>query len=170
MDKMLFKQLWQRFINLINHFLQKKTNYNNDLLFFENDENLYNVDGTLTQHYRDKIKEYEKYLLNNPISTFLINNESTDNTDIAVIQSIKDFTEKRVEIMNEYDNENREKGSIFSPISFIKERSMQSVECMKEKEDISHTIDAIIEDDALDIVATPEVRIFFSQTINENKL
>lgn len=166
---MTFKQLWERFINIIDRFLQKKTNYTEDLHFFENDINLYNVDGTLTQSYKIKIKEYEKYLLDNQISDYIIDNESNDNIDISVMQSIKEFTDKRSEIMNEYDLESQGKGSLFSPIMFIKEKSTLSVESLEEKEDVVHTINEILEADALDMLANPEVKELLSQTINGDK-
>lgn len=144
--------LMEYFLDLLHRFMKKIKGYEEDKVFFEDDKNLYNEDGTLTPAYEAKIKEYERYALEENMSDFLKQEEFTSETDAEVIDGISDFTTKRHAMMVEYSQMRLEKGQNFDPYEWVQEKVSAEGLTPDEKNEKKNILNELIEQDNLIII------------------
>ena len=150
--------LWDFFIALIERFLCRKTNYLEDKSFFEDDNKLYDKDGLLTLEYKAKIKEYEDYLISNPMSDFLKSEYNKNEMDSYVLEGVCEFTDKRHRLFVEYDRADKEKKS-FNEQEFAEEVAVKNISSIEDKEKAKTVFSEIIEKDIEEMLEDSNIEV-----------
>lgn len=150
--------LMDYFIDLLNRFMGKKSNYEADKKFFEDEKNLYDAEGKPTPAYQQKIKEYEEYLHGNNMSEFLLKNEVEDESDQLVLSTACDYSDKRRELMDEYEKEEKKQRANFKPSEWALRKAQECGNNPQEKEELAVFFEELLADEALIPLEDTETR------------
>ncbi|MCD8261236.1 MAG: hypothetical protein LUD15_06925, partial [Bacteroides sp.] len=112
------------------------------------EENLYKEDGELTDAYKAKIKEYEKYVMETPMNNFLKEEFFKDKTDIEVIEGISDFARKRRQLIEDYEEEYR-KNRNFDTVEWTERKSVENIQNEPEKEEVKQILSEILQTESI---------------------
>lgn len=150
--------LMDYFIDLLNRFMGKKPDYEADKKFFEDEKNLYDAKGKPTKAYQQKMKEYEKYLHENSMSDFLLKNEVEDESDQLVLKTACDYSDRRRQLMAEYEAAAKKQRSNFKPSEWALEQAQKCGDTPQEKEELADFFEELLADEALIPLEDKETR------------
>lgn len=141
--------LMDYFIDLLNRFMGKKSNYEADKKFFEDEKNLYDEKGKPTPAYQQKMKEYEEYLSKNSMSDFLLKNEVEDEDDRLVLETAWNNSDKRRQLMTEYEEAEKKQRSNFKPSEWALKKAQEIGDTPEEKVELAAFFEDLLADEAL---------------------
>lgn len=72
--------------------------------FMENEQNLYNKDGSLTREYQNWIKRFEVFCMDHPIDEVLESEHKGDMNRIEFLKGAKEYLSHRQELKGKYAN------------------------------------------------------------------
>lgn len=150
--------LIEYFLSLLDRFMGKKPGYEADTKFFEDDKNLYDEEGELTPAYQQKIKEYERYLKENNMNDFLKGEVCQDETDRIVVDTVCEYSDRRRELMADYERARKEGGRDFDPDQWVEERVLVYGKSEKEKEELSVLMQELLAENADVALDDPDTR------------
>ncbi|WP_195669761.1 hypothetical protein [Bacteroides intestinalis] len=150
--------LMDYFIDLLNRFMGKKSNYETDKKFFEDEKNLYDAKGKPTPAYQQKMKEYEKYLHENNMSDFLLKNEVENESDQLVLSTTCDYLDRRRELMDKYEKEEKKQRANFKPSEWALRKAQECGNTPQEKEKLATFFEELLADEALVPLEDTETR------------
>lgn len=150
--------LMNYFIDLLSRFMGKKTNYEADKKFFEDEENLYDAKGKPTPAYQQKMKEYEEYLHKNSMSDFLLKNEVEDESDQLVLNTACNYSDRRRQLMDEYEKEEKKQRANFKPTEWALRKAQECGNTLQEKEELAIFFEELLADEALVPLEDTETR------------
>lgn len=160
----------QKVIEKVRHIFDKYMSsyrgYNELKEFMDNDDNLYNPDGSLTEEYKRKIKEVESFVSNNSIDKILEEEIIKTDNDKEVLSGIIDFVERRKEIIKKYTSIQDIHGEDFNAEHFINDLLDKNADNESEKKQILEFMEDLAERDALNSLNDDDVREGFCKVIN----
>lgn len=85
--------------------------------FMNNENNLYNEDGSLTQEYKTWIKKFELYCKGNSVDNTIASIHTGKSNRIEFLKEVKDYLEYRKQLKDKYtksDNEEEWLNAVFA--------------------------------------------------------
>ena len=114
--------------------------------FMENEQNLYNNDGSLTHEYQNWIKRFEVFCMDHPIDEFLESEHKGSMNRIEFLRGAKEYLAHRQELKDKYANS--ENGEEWLNAVLDSEEKRQAFETLIDKE-LEHEINNISSDNNL---------------------
>lgn len=150
--------LMDYFIDILNRFMGKKSDYEADKKFFEDEKNLYDAKGKPTPAYQRKMKEYEEYLHANNMSDFLLKNEVENESDQLVLSTACGYSDRRRKLMNEYEKEEKKRRANFKPSEWALKKAQECGNTPQEKEELAVFFEELLANEALIPLEDTETR------------
>lgn len=164
-----FAELVQNTVNsILDKFLSKHPRDKEIRDFMNNEENLYNEDGTLTEVYEQQIKDMEAYVLSNPIDDDIMTLLAQNDIDASMYSSIIRFVNQRSVIIKEFEKSEDMEEEDFSPENFVKEILLNNSYTERERKQILETMERLAEEDSLEALDDEIVKDAFKEIINNN--
>lgn len=164
-----FAEVVQDTVNkILDRFLSRHSQENQLRDFMEDEKNLYNEDGSLTEAYKQKIKEMEAYVQSNPIDDDIMTLLAQNDIEESMYSSIIKFVNQRAEIIKEFDKAVDMEEEDFSPEKFIKSILNDESYTEDERKQILETMETLAEADALEALDDEVVKNKFKEIINRN--
>jgi len=164
-----FVEMVQGTVNrILDRFLKRHPQEKKIRDFMVDDKNLYKEDGTLTDAYKQQIKEMEAYVLSNSIDEDIYTLLSHNDIDEAMYSSIINFVNQRAEIIKEFERTESFEEEDFSPECFVKNILQNESYTEDERKQILETIERLAEEDSLEALDDDVVRNAFKEIINNN--
>lgn len=99
------KKFFDYLESILEKYMQQLKGHEELSAFMENEENLYNADGSPTEEYREWIKKVEEYVSNgNHIEDIILSEKQVDDDRMNFLKGVKDYIAKRQEITDSYDS------------------------------------------------------------------
>jgi hypothetical protein len=169
-DERSFVEMVQETVNrILDHFLNRHPQEKSIRDFMDDDKNLYNEDGTLTNAYKQQIKEMEAFVRSNPIDEDIYALLSHNDIDDAMYSSIINFVNQRAEVIKEFERVESFEEEDFSPECFVKNILQSESYTDEERKQILETIEKLAEEDSLEALDDDVVRETFKKIINSNE-
>lgn len=164
-----FAEMVRETVNrILDRFLKRHPQEKEIRDFMDDDKNLYNEDGTLTDAYRQQIKEMEAFVLSNPIDEDIYSLLSHNDIDEEMYSSIINFVNQRAEIIKEFEKTESYEEEDFSPERFVKNILQRDSYTEEERKQILETIEKLAEENSLEALDDDVVRETFKKIINSN--
>ena len=100
--------------------------------FMQNEQNLYNKDGSLTRDYQNWIKRFEVFCMDHPIDKILESEHKGDINRIEFLKGVKEYLSHRQELMEKYVNS--ENGEEWLNAALDSEEKRMAFETLIDKE------------------------------------
>lgn len=136
--------------------------------FMQDDKNLYNEDGSLTEAYKKKIAEVEDYVQKTPIEGVIREEIVSDEKDKAVLRGIIEFINRRREIMKEFEEQENLYDEDFDADKFIEGVLERHASTKEERQNILNAMEDLAVTDALEPLDDARVLDAFKEIINSN--
>lgn len=167
-EKRSFAEMVQETVNrILDRFLKRHPQEKEIRVFMDDDKNLYKEDGTLTDVYRQQIKEMEAFVLSNPIDEDIYSLLSHNDIDEEMYSSIINFVNQRAEIIKEFEKTESYEEEDFSPERFVKNILQRDSYTEEERKQILETIEKLAEENSLEALDDDVVRETFKKIINQ---
>lgn len=167
-DQKFADKFWGTLNKILDRFLSRNPQEAELREFMDDESNLYNEDGKLTDAYKKKIKEMEEYVLKHSIDDDIKTTLAHDDVEDAMYSSIIDFVNRRKHILEDYTNESRRKGKNFSPEKFILNLVEQNSSTEEERKELLDAIENLAQEDALGALDDKDVCELFKEIINKH--
>lgn len=165
-----FAEMVQETVNrILDRFLSRHPREKELRDFMEEEKNLYNEDGSLTESYKQQIKEMEAYVQSNSIDNDIKELLAKDEIEESMYSSIISFVNQRSEIIKDFDKAEDIEEEDFSPEKFIKNILKDKSYTEEERKQILETMEALAEEDSLEALDDEVVKKKFKEIINSNK-
>ena len=155
--------------SLLDKYMSSYSDYEGLKDFMKDDANLYNPDGTLTEEYKKRIADVEKFVTSKPIDETLKANVITDDNDAEVLAGIIEFVERRKTALIEFTQQHDDLGQEFDAEEFVHELVSKNSSSEKEKKEIIEFMEEMAERDALEALDDDTVRQGFIKVINHKE-
>ena len=113
------EKVWDTFNRILDKFLGRNPKDTELREFMENENNLYDKNGNLTEAYKQHIKEMEDFVSSNSVDEDIKDLLVNDEIDDEMYSTIIDFVNRRQDIIQEFTREQRKKKDSFNPDTFI---------------------------------------------------
>lgn len=164
-----FAEMVQDTVNrILDRFLSRHPREKELRDFMEDEQNLYNEDGSLTAAYKQQIKEMEAYIQSNSIDNDIKDLLVQNYIEESMYSSIIKFVNQRAEIIKEFDKTEDIEEEDFSPERFIKSILNDKSYTEDERKQILETMEALAEEDSLEALDDEVVKNKFKEIINSN--
>lgn len=164
-----FAEMVQDTVNkILDRFLSRHPREKELRDFMEDEKNLYNEDGSLTEAYKQQIKEMEEYVQSNPIDDDIIKFLAQNDIEESMYSSIIRFVNQRAVIIKEFDKTETLEEEDFSPERFVKRILNDESYTDEERKQILETIETLAEEDSLETLDDEVVKNKFKEIINSN--
>lgn len=161
-------KVWGTLNKILDRFLSRNPQEAELREFMDDESNLYNEDGQLTEAYKKRIKEMEEYVLKHSIDDDIKTTLAHDDVEVAMYSSIIDFVNRRKHILEDYTNESRKKGANFKPEKFILELVNKNSSKEEERKELLDAIENLAQEDALGALDDKDVCELFKEIINKH--
>lgn len=131
-DKKWIEMLLAYFDKLSSKYLTNKEDLDELHTFMRDESNLYNEDGSLTEAYKQKIREIETYVTKNPIDGTLEKKYEGDEESLEVVRGIIDFVDEHEKLMDDYKRKSLEDEQNFDEQEWIRQNINKSSETEEE--------------------------------------
>lgn len=118
--------------SVLDKYLQQFERYEELTSFMEDENNLYNKDGSLTVEYQNWIKRFEVYCMDHPIDEFFNREHIEDEKRIEVLRGAKEYISQRRVLKGKYAN--AESGEDWLNSSFDSEEKKKAFEVLVDNE------------------------------------
>ena len=102
----------QKFFDYLESILEKYVQQFKDheelAAFMQDENNLYNEDGTLTQEYKIWIKKFELYCMENPVDKTIASIHSGNDNRLEFLEQVKDYLAYRQKLKDKYTQSDSE--------------------------------------------------------------
>ena len=88
--------------SILDKYMQQFDKTEELVAFMEDEKNLYNKDGSLTQEYQNWIKRFEVFCMDHPIDEILESQNSDDEKRVEFLKGVKEFLARRQELKDKY--------------------------------------------------------------------
>ena len=164
-----FAEMVQDTVNkILDRFLRRHPREKELRDFMEDEKNLYNEDGSLTDAYKQQIKEMEGYVQSNPIDDDIIALLAQNDVEESMYSSIIRFVNQRAEIIKEFNKTETMEEEDFSPERFVKSILNDESYTEDERKQILETMETLAEEDSLEALDDEVVKNKFKEIINRN--
>lgn len=136
--------------------------------FMDDEKNLYNEDGSLTEAYKQQIKEMEDYVQSNSIDDDIIELLAKNDIEESMYSSIIRFVDQRAEIIKQYKKSEDLEEEDFSAEDFVNTLLKDESYTEEERKQILETMERLAEEDSLEALDDEFVRNSFKMIINKN--
>ena len=137
--------------------------------FMSSDNNLYNPDGSLTDEYRQKIKEVEGYVSNKPIDSVLIESVGEDELDSEVLKGIIEFVERRSDVIKLFTEKEKQEGDNFDAEKFVTDLVRNDFNTPEDRKAMFELLDELAERDTLESLDEEVVKEAFKEILNSKR-
>lgn len=164
-----FSKLLQDSVNrILDRFLSRHPREKEFREFMEDENNLYHEDGSLTEAYKQQIKEMEAYVQSHPIDDDIITLLAQNDIEESMYSSIIRFVNQRAEIIKEFKKAEDLEEEDFSPEEFVKGLLQNESYTGEERKQILETMESLAEEDSLEALDDEVVKEAFKEIINKN--
>lgn len=154
---------------LLEKYMDKYPNYKELKKFMEDEKNLYNEDGSLSENYKRWIKDVEKFTAENPASEMLKEEYKGDKIREALIKSVEEYIDTDEELKKSYEKTRRKEGAAFDLEEWIydqiRESSLNDEEADKKFNDL---VDMITSGTLDQLDRNKILRTFLKDSIKED--
>lgn len=162
-----FAEMVQETVNrILNRFLSRHPREKELRDFMEDEKNLYNEDGSITEAYKQQIKEMEAYVQSNSIDNDIKDLLAQNDIEESMYSSIIRFVNQRAEIIKEYEKTEKLEAEDFSPEGFVKSLLQNASYTEEERNQILETMERLAEEDSLEALDDETVKNAFKEIIN----
>lgn len=161
-------KVWGTLNKILDRFLSRNPQEAELREFMDDESNLYNEDGQLTDAYKEKIKEMEEYVLKHSIDDDIKTTLAHDDVEDAMYSSIIEFVNRRKRILEDFTNESRKKGANFSPERFILDLVDKNSSIEEERKELLDAIENLAQEDTLGALDDKDVCELFKEIINKH--
>ncbi len=118
--------------SVLDKYMQQFDKSKELVAFMENEQNLYNKDGSLTREYQNWIKRFEMFCIDHPIDDMLLLDNSANATRIEFLKGVKEYLAHRQELKEKYVNS--ENGEQWLNDTLDSEEKRKAFETLIDKE------------------------------------
>lgn len=165
-DKKWIDMLVAYFDKLSSKYLRNKKDMAELQIFMQDELNLYNEDGSLTEAYKRKIREMEGYVVTNPVDETLEEEHMGDEESLEVVRGIIDFVDERKELMDDYKRKSLEDEQNFDEQEWIRQNIKKSSWTEEEIGQKMELESDMTEDDILEMLKDDTVNQSMKDTLN----
>lgn len=102
------KKFFDYLESILEKYMQQFKDHKELATFMENENNLYNEDGTLTQEYKIWIKKFELYCMEHPVDKTIASMHTGNNSRIGFLEKVKDYLAYRQQLKDKYTQSDSE--------------------------------------------------------------
>lgn len=129
MDEVQDTSTWiKKFFDYLESILEKYMQQFKDheqLSVFMNDENnLYNEDGSITQEYKTWIKKFELYCMENPVDRTIESIHSGEDRRLEFLKNVKEYLAYRQKLKDKYTKSDSEEDWLNAVLDSKKKREL----------------------------------------------
>lgn len=162
------EKVWDTFNRILDKFLGRNPKDTELREFMENENNLYDKNGNLTEAYKQHIKEMEDFVSSNSVDEDIKDLLVNDEIDDEMYSTIIDFVNRRQDIIQEFTREQRKKKDSFNPDTFIFNLVNENTSSEEERKQLLEAIDNLAQEDTLNALDDQQVSNLFKDIINKN--
>lgn len=118
--------------SILDKYMQQFDKSDELVAFMENEQNLYNEDGSLTREYQNWIKRFEVFCMDHPIDKILESEHKEDMNRIEFLKGAKEYLTHRRELSDKYANSGDEEDWLKG--AFDTEEKRKAFETLIDKE------------------------------------
>lgn len=162
------EKVWDTFNRILDIFLGRNPKDTELREFMENENNLYDKNGNLTEAYKQHIKEMEDFVSSNSVDEDIKDLLVNDEIDDEMYSTIIDFVNRRQDIIQEFTREQRKKKDSFNPDTFIFNLVNENTSSEEERKQLLEAIENLAQEDTLNALDDQQVSNLFKDIINKN--
>ena len=162
------EKVWDTFNRILDKFLGRNPKDTELREFMENENNLYDKNGNLTEAYKQHIKEMEDFVSSNSVDEDIKDLLVNDEIDDEMYSTIIDFVNRRQDIIQEFTREQRKKKDSFNPDTFIFNLVNENTSSEEERKQLLGAIENLAQEDTLNALDDQQVSNLFKDIINKN--
>ena len=162
------EKVWDTFNRILDKFLGRNPKDTELREFMENENNLYDKNGNLTEAYKQHIKEMEDFVSSNSVDEDIKDLLVNDEIDDEMYSTIIDFVNRRQDIIQEFTREQRKKKDSFNPDTFIFNLVNENTSSEEERKQLLEAIENLAQEDTLNALDDQQVSNLFKDIINKN--
>ena len=166
-DQKFSEKVWDTFNRILDKFLGRNPKDTELREFMENENNLYDKNGNLTEAYKQHIKEMEDFVSSNSVDEDIKDLLVNDEIDDEMYSTIIDFVNRRQDIIQEFTREQRKKKDSFNPDTFIFNLVNENTSSEEERKQLLEAIENLAQD-TLNALDDQQVSNLFKDIINKN--
>lgn len=162
------EKVWDTFNRILDKFLGRNPKDTELREFMENENNLYDKNGNLTEAYKQHIKEMEDFVSSNSVDEDIKDLLVNDEIDDEMYSTIIDFVNRRQDIIQEFTREQRKKKDSFNPDTFIFNLVNENTSSEEERKQLLEAIENLAQEHTLNALDDQQVSNLFKDIINKN--
>ena len=162
------EKVWDTFNRILDKLLGRNPKDTELREFMENENNLYDKNGNLTEAYKQHIKEMEDFVSSNSVDEDIKDLLVNDEIDDEMYSTIIDFVNRRQDIIQEFTREQRKKKDSFNPDTFIFNLVNENTSSEEERKQLLEAIENLAQEDTLNALDDQQVSNLFKDIINKN--
>lgn len=162
------EKVWDTFNRILDKFLGRNPKDTELREFMEDENNLYDKNGNLTEAYKQHIKEMEDFVSSNSVDKDIKDLLVNDEIDDEMYSTIIDFVNRRQDIIQEFTREQRKKKDSFNPDTFIINLVNENTSSEEERKQLLEAIENLAQEDTLNALDDRQVSNLFKNIINKN--
>ena len=162
------EKVWDTFNRILDKFLGRNPKDTELREFMENENNLYDKNGNLTEAYKQHIKEMEDFVSSNSVDEDIKDLLVNDEIDDEMYSTIIDFVNRRQDTIQELTREQRKKKDSFNPDTFIFNLVNENTSSEEERKQLLEAIENLAQEDTLNALDDQQVSNLFKDIINKN--
>lgn len=102
------KKFFDYLESILEKYMQQFKGHEELSAFMEDENNLYDKDGALTQEYKIWIKRFELYCMEHPVDKTIASMHTGNNNRIEFLEEVKDYLAYRQQLKDKYTPSDRE--------------------------------------------------------------
>ena len=140
------------FLKIMHDLFSKKKGYEEDKIFFSNEENLYDAEGEPTLAYKNKIKEYEEFIRNCNLNAQIKEIVNEDENGNKMIDAAFKLIDERKHALDKLKADRKREGTYFSIFSWLEKEFEEQGASKEEVESVIKAIEEFIDKENLDLL------------------
>lgn len=118
------KKFFDYLESILERYMQQFKDHEGLSAFMNDENNLYNEDGSLTQEYKIWIKKFELYCMENPVDKTIESIHSGENRRLEFLKNAKEYLTYRQKLKDKYTKSDSEEDWLNAVLDSKKKREL----------------------------------------------
>ena len=150
----LFSQMLTRLNAILEKYMAQYPRYNELKAFMQDENNLYDEDGSIKDKYKEWIEDVEDFSSEHSIKEVLAEFHKGDTTWAAVLEGIEKYVSFNKELLSLYEKAAKEEGVTFDVEEWIYDQIRSSSKDDKEADEKFDTLAKMFSNETLNLLDT----------------
>lgn len=148
----LFSQMLTRLNAILEKYMAQYPRYNELKAFMQDENNLYNEDGSIKDKYKEWIEDVEDFSSRHSVKEVLAEFHKGDSTWSAVYEGIERYVSSNKELLSLYEKAAKEEGVTFDVEEWIYDQIRSSSKDDKEADEKFDTLAKMFSNETLNLL------------------